>query len=418
MYRIRGKKRITGELCVGGAKNAVLPILAAMCLNESEVEINNCPRIADTFISLEILKDIGCRVSFVGNTLKVNASGELNYKIPDDCVTKMRSSILFMGSMLARSGKVSIALPGGCEIGARAIDMHISGLRDMGATIKVEGNRLVCEASGLKGAEIRMHTVSVGATENLMIAASKAEGETILKNAAREPEIVDLAKFLNSLGAKIYGAGTPTIVINGVKKLHQHRPHNIMPDRIVAGTYLTAAAITAGEVKLTCANTQDMIPILTGLKEMGCRILTTDSTIALKAPERLLSLSNLITEAHPGFPTDMQAQFVAALSTANGKSTVHETIFEKRFSHAEELRKMGAEIAYENRVFTVYGKKSLHGAEVNAHDLRCGAALIIAALAAEGETIVNNSHFVERGYEHIEKDLFALGADIRLETSL
>ncbi|MCL2216534.1 MAG: UDP-N-acetylglucosamine 1-carboxyvinyltransferase [Defluviitaleaceae bacterium] len=418
-YRIRGQNRIEGELCVSGAKNAVLPILAALCLNESEVVIHNCPRIADTFVSIEILRDIGCKVSFVGNTLTVDASGDLKHNIPDDCVTKMRSSILFMGAMLARNGRVNLALPGGCKLGARAIDMHISGLESMGAIIKAEGNRLYCEAPMLKGEEIEMHTVSVGATENLMIAAAKAKGETVLKNAAQEPEIVDLARFLNGLGADIRGAGTSTIVINGVKRLCPRDSHRIMPDRIVAGTYLVAAAITAGEIKLTGACPRDMLAVISGLKKMGCRVLTTDSTIALQAPGRLLALPRLVTEAHPGFPTDMQAQFVAALSVADGRSTLRETIFEKRFSHAEELRKMGADIVLSDnkQFFTVYGKKTLYGTTVEAHDLRCGAALVLAALAAEGETIVTQAQHVERGYEHIEKDLAALSANIRVESS-
>ncbi|MCL2841565.1 MAG: UDP-N-acetylglucosamine 1-carboxyvinyltransferase [Defluviitaleaceae bacterium] len=417
-YRICGRNPIEGELCVSGAKNAVLPILAALCLNEREVTIHNCPRIADTFVSIEILKGIGCKVNFVGNTLQVDTSGKLNCDIHDDNAAKMRSSILFMGALLARSGCVNLALPGGCKLGARAIDMHIDGLRAMGATIKIEGNRLYCEAPELKGAKFKMHTVSVGTTENLMIAAVKAKGETILENAAQEPEIVDLANFLNNQGADIRGAGKSTIVIHGVNKLRAGTSHKIMPDRIVAGTYLVAAAMTAGEVKLLGANPWDMIPITSYLKETGCRILTTSSTIALKAPKRLLSLPSLTTEAHPGFPTDMQAQFVAALSIANGKSTVRETIFERRFSHAEELRKMGADIALtdNNRVFTINGKKLLHGAPVHAHDLRCGAALILAALAAEGETVVTGAEYVQRGYEHIEKDLSTLGADIHLES--
>ena len=418
-YRIQGgNTRIFGELKVGGAKNAVLPIIAAMCLNESESVIHNCPRIADTFVSLEILDCMGYKTEFVGNTLKVGASTGLDCNIPDECINKMRSSILFMGAMLARCGKIDIALPGGCELGNRAIDLHISGLRAMGANIHLENGKLYCTADKLKGTKISLHTASVGATENLMIAAVKAEGETIIENAAREPEIVDLARFLKGIGAKIRGEGTSTIIISGVEHLHQFKPHHIMPDRIVAGTYLVAAAITGGELTLTDTNPIDMLPIITPLAKMDCEIRIRDNSISLSAPPRLQPLPHLMTKIHPGFPTDMQPQFVAALTIAEGQSIVTETIFDKRHQHAYELNKMGAEISLspDNQVFTINGVNRLCGTTVAAKDLRGGAALILAALAAEGETIVQNAEYVERGYEHIEKDLCKLGADITFET--
>ncbi|MCL2388555.1 MAG: UDP-N-acetylglucosamine 1-carboxyvinyltransferase, partial [Defluviitaleaceae bacterium] len=341
-YRIHGQKRLEGELFIGGAKNAVLPILAAVCLNESETVIHNCPRISDTFVSNEILKGIGCGIEFAGNTLKISSNGELKHDIPAECVKEMRSSILFMGAMLARMGRVNISLPGGCNLGERAIDLHIEGLEAMGAKITQENDMLVCEApTGLKGAQIKLDFASVGATENLMIAATKAKGETIIKNAAREPEITDLAEFLKKLGADIKGAGTSTIVINGTKQLCKNVTHEIIPDRIVAGTYLVAAAMTEGEIKLSNIRPLDLTPFTTKLSDMGCIIRANHNEVILRAPKRLRALPRLVTKVHPGFPTDMQAQFVAALTIADSRSEITETIFEGRYSHAAELRKMG-----------------------------------------------------------------------------
>ena len=415
-YRIQGETRLTGEIKVGGAKNAVLPILSAVCLNESETIIHNCPRIADTFVSVDILQSIGCYVKFVGNTLTVDSSKISTYKIPDDSVKKMRSSILFMGAILGRNNYVELALPGGCNLGERAIDLHIEGLRAMGANIRQENGRLICEAKRLKGAKIHLHTASVGATENLMIAATRAKGETIIDNAAKEPEIIDLACFLNGMGGDVRGAGTGTIVINGAKKL-KSTSHYIMPDRIVAGTYMVAAAMTEGELRLTNIRTEDLIPVITRLQGMGCHIKTTESELRLIAPRRLKAVPRIVTEVHPGFPTDMQAQFVAALATAEGTSVVTETIFESRFLHAQELNAMGAEIdlSPDHRTFTICGQKQLYGATVASHDLRGGAALVLAGLAACGETIVQGAEYVERGYENIVADLSKLGADIVLE---
>ena len=414
-FRIRGKNRIVGELRIGGAKNAVLPMLAATCLNESE--INNCPPIADTLESVKILESIGCKVEFKGTTLKVDSSGPLSPDIPDESVGKMRSSILFMGAMLGRCGKVNIALPGGCKLGTRAIDLHIYGLQKMGAKICLQNDKLYCEAGELKGAVIHLHTPSVGATQNLMLAAVKATGETVIQNAAREPEIIDLANFLSGMGAKIRGAGTGTVTINGVKKLRRGKPYSVMPDRIVAGTYLTAAAITGGLVTLHGVRPRDLAPVTDALTKMGCAIHCGKNCITLAGPPRLKALPHLVTEVHPGFPTDMQAQFVAALAVAQGTSTVTETIFESRHAHADELNRMGAgiNVSADSRTFTIHGKNGLHGTTVEAKDLRGGAALILAGLAAEGETVVLGAEYVQRGYANIEKDLAGLGADIVLE---
>ncbi|MCL1883830.1 MAG: UDP-N-acetylglucosamine 1-carboxyvinyltransferase [Defluviitaleaceae bacterium] len=417
-YRIQGGNRLGGELAVGGAKNAALPILSAVCLNESETVIHNCPRISDIFESVKILKRIGYRADFCGNTLTISPNGDVNHEIPDDCVKKMRSSILFMGALLGHVGRVNLAMPGGCNLGERAINLHIEGLKAMGAKIRQEGDRLFCETDGLRGAKIELDFPSVGATENLMIAAAKAKGETIIKNAAREPEITDLAEFLKKMGVEIRGAGTSIIVINGAKKINQAVEHKIIPDRIVAGTYLLAAAMTSGDVKLTNVRNADLLSITKRLKEMGAKIRTKGSTISINAPEQILSIPRLETNVHPGFPTDMQAQFVAALSISSGQSELTETIFEGRFSHVSELRKMGAKIhlTADKRTFIINGVNRLSGAVTDAHDLRCGAALLLAALSAEGESIVKNAEFVERGYENIQADLATLGAEISLET--
>ncbi|MCL2225006.1 MAG: UDP-N-acetylglucosamine 1-carboxyvinyltransferase [Defluviitaleaceae bacterium] len=420
-YRICGGKRISGELAIGGAKNAVLPILAAACLNKSETTIHNCPRISDAFDTIKILEGIGFGVEFLGNTLKIHPAKELSHEVPDECATKMRSSILFMGALLGQTGKVNLALPGGCNLGERAIDLHIKGLEAMGAKIHQEGNKLFCETEkqGLCGTKIKLDTASVGATENLLIAATKAKGETVIENAAREPEVVDLAQFLKKMGAKIRGAGTGTIAISGTGgEFNKEITHEIIPDRIVAGTYLVAAAMTGGYVRLTNVRPFDLAPFTMYLSEMGCTLRASHDTVILHAPQRLRPAGRIVTKVHPGFPTDMQAQFAAALSIAEKRSEITETIFEGRSSHVQELRKMGANIhlTADKQTFVIDGVRRLHGATVAAHDLRCGAALILAALAADGETIVQNAEFVERGYESIENDLTALGADIRPET--
>ncbi|MCL2571149.1 MAG: UDP-N-acetylglucosamine 1-carboxyvinyltransferase [Defluviitaleaceae bacterium] len=423
-YRIQGGNRVAGELSVGGAKNSILPILAAVCLNKGESIIHNCPRIADTFLSIEILKHIGCRVVFSGNTLWINASGINEINIPNDYVKEMRSSILFMGAMLGRTGQVNIANPGGCDLGERSIGYHLDGLTAMGATIKHIDGTMHCTGS-LKGANIYLQSASVGATENLMLAATLAKGPTTITNAAKEPEIVDLARFLKSMGADIRGAGTSKITVEGTSNL-ESATHEVMPDRIVAGTYLTAAAMTRGDINVTDISPKDLIVVTAKLTQMGCKISYGPTSIRLKAPERLKALEYLETSEHPGFPTDMQSQLVAALSIADGHSTVKERIFDNRHSHAVGLRLMGADVKTQQVIigtdpkkeitlFDIHGKPELEGATVEAKDLRCGAALVLAGLAAGGETIVQNAKYVERGYENIEKALTEVGADIQLE---
>jgi UDP-N-acetylglucosamine 1-carboxyvinyltransferase len=415
-YRVRGGNRIRGALDVGGGKNAALPILAALVLSEGESVIYNCPHIADIDVSIEILRHLGCRVDFTHNTLTVSVQGITSAEIPSALACKMRSSVLFMGAMLGRLREVTICNPGGCNIGPRPIDLHLQGLRDLGAVIEDDGICMYGKAGALKGTLIFLKEISVGATENLMLAAVLAEGETLLVNAAREPEIVDLAKFLNGMGAIIHGAGTSAIRVTGVKKLHG-TTHRIMPDRIVTGTYLTAAAATGGDLTLNGVNPRDIKPVLAHLRAMGCVITERPASLYLRAPRRLTAVPYLLTEAHPGFPTDMQSPFVAALTTAKGTSVVEERIFESRAAHIAELIRMGADItpSSDGRVFVVKGRPRLQGTCVESADLRGGAALILAGLAAEGETTVLDKGFIARGYEGLTGALRSVGADIYLE---
>lgn len=413
-YHVTGGKPLRGTIRPGGAKNAVLPILAATVLNGGTSVIHNCPGISDTHLTVEILRALGCRVTLDGGTITVDSSGINNHNVPIDLVKRMRSSIIFMGSMLGRFGEVTISAPGGCELGVRSIDFHIRSMRQMGAVITDEEGVLVCSASGLTGQRVTFDTPSVGATENVMLAAVLAKGETIISNAAREPEITDLQDFLVSMGANVRGAGTGRIIVNGVKKLHDVE-HTIIPDRIVAGTYLTAAAITGGEIILTDIIPEHIYPIYSRLAETGCHFKDENKQIHLRAPKRLKSLDRLTTLPHPGFPTDMQPQFTALLCLSHGSCVINETIFEARNKHIEELRRMGADITLlrSSPAMLIRGVKSLTGAKVEAKDLRGGAGLILAGLAAEGTTVIQNSVHVERGYDKIEDALSLLGADIR-----
>jgi len=414
-YRIRGGNRLCGLLDVGGAKNAALPILAALVLSEGESVIHNCPQIADIELSVEILRHLGCRAELKGNTLTVHVPAITNTTLPTELVARMRSSILFMGAMLGGCGEVTMAGPGGCQIGPRPIDLHMKGLRKLGAVINEDEDMMHARApEGLHGTRIYLREISVGATENIMLAAVKATGETTIVNAAREPEIVDLARFLNAMGAAVQGAGTSTIRIVGVKKL-RGTTYRIMPDRIVAGTYLLAAAATGGDLTLQQVNNADIKPIVAPLLAMGCSIKERPAVIRLRAP-RVLKGLHLTTEAHPGFPTDMQALFVAALCLAKGTSIVEERIFESRSAHVAELIRMGAHITLttDERTFIIKGRAHLHGAQTTSRDLRGGAALVLAGLAAEGVTTVTDAGYIQRGYEKLTEALNSVGADIVL----
>jgi len=412
-YHVRGGNRLAGALCINGGKNAVLPILAATVLNGGTSVIHNCPMISDTIVSIKMLEAIGCKVTIENSTVTVDSASASSYELPKDLAKEMRSSIIFLGGTLGRFAKAKISHPGGCNLGVRPIDLHKKALKALGTEVIEEHGLITCTAERLIGTTINLDFPSVGATENIMLAASKSEGATVITNAAQEPEIADLAGFLNSMGADVRGAGTREVVITGVSRLHDAE-YRVMPDRIVAGTYLVAAAITGGEIELTDIITDHLEPVLSKLEETGCIIRKARASIRLTAPKKLQPIAQMRTLPHPGFPTDMQPQMMALLSLAAGTSVITETVFEARTKHISELMRMGADIilSADGRTSVVKGVNHLEGTSVEAHDLRGGAALILAGLAAEGKTVITNSIHVQRGYEKIEYDLALLGAEI------
>ena len=410
--RIEGEKRINGEISVQGAKNSALPLLSACVLSKGEVTLHSCPRLSDVFAACRILSCLGCSCSFEGNTVTVNSSCISKSYVPDGLMREMRSSIVFLGAILGRLGKCSLSFPGGCELGPRPIDMHISALKQMGVIIKEEYGVLDCTCpKGLKGAKINLSFPSVGATENIMLAACLAKGDTVIYNAAREPEISDLAGFLNACGARISGHGGSVIYITGVRELHGCE-YSVMPDRIVACTLLGAAAVTGGDISLKNCRPQDIDSVLPIFEQMGCGVFVYDDNIYLTAKKNLRAVKTIRTMPYPGFPTDAQAIVMAALTKAQGTSVIVENIFENRYRHVDELVRMGADIKVEGKVAVVEGVKKLFGANVIATDLRGGAALVLAALAADGETVLSNIKLIDRGYEDIEKQLNSVGAKI------
>ncbi|MCR4430058.1 MAG: UDP-N-acetylglucosamine 1-carboxyvinyltransferase [Tepidanaerobacteraceae bacterium] len=413
-YIITGGRSLCGEISVQGSKNSSLPILASTLLNAGKNAIKDVPDLRDIKVMTDILNNLGAKATKKGNLLEVDSSGVDNWEVPEDMMREMRSSIVLMGALLGRFKKVRVSYPGGCEIGPRPIDLHLKGLALMGVVLKEKHGFIYAEAPVLKGADIHLDFPSVGATENLMMAGVLAEGKTIIRNAAKEPEIVDLQNFLNRMGAQIKGAGTDTIKINGCAscELKAVDDYTVIPDRIAAGTYLVAAAITRGQVTLKNVVREHMEPILAKLREMGCKLECGEDYIYLKADTDLKSLDSLRTLPYPGFPTDMQAPMMALLSTAEGTSILTETVFENRFKHAEELRRMGANITINGNTAIIKGVRKLTGAMVEAKDLRAGAALVVAALAAEGKTTVIGSGHVERGYEKLEENLLSIGAEI------
>lgn len=411
---IEGGRKISGELCVQGAKNAVLPILAAAVMADGVSIIKNCPCLRDVDKTALVLERLGCKVKRDGSTVMVDTTGMSDCKICEDLMREMRSSIIFLGAILSRCKRAVVSMPGGCPIGLRPIDLHLKALREMGVDIQEEHGYIKCTAQKICGSNIHLDFPSVGATENAMLAAVYAEGTTVITNAAREPEIADLGKFLISMGARIVGAGSGTIVIKGVEKLHSSE-YTIMPDRIVAATYLAASAVTGGEMCLTNVNPHDMGAMLYVLKEMGVKLKCERNRIIQAAPERLKSVHTVRTMPYPGFPTDIQSPFMTMAAVAKGTSVFIETIFENRFQHVDELTRMGADIKVEGRSAVVRGVRELQGANVVARELRGGAALVIAALAANGMTTVSGVEFIDRGYENIEKNLAQCGAKIKRE---
>ena len=409
---VRGGRRISGQWRVDGAKNAALPILAACVLTEDEVCLKGMPDITDVHRMADILGMLGCGVKREGRDMVISGRSMCCSEMPDGLSKQIRSSIFMLGPILSRFRQATVTYPGGCEIGMRPIDLHLAGLRALGVVIREEGGVIHCDGSSMHAGEVHLDYPSVGATENVMMASVCLRGETVIHNAAREPEIADLAAFMNSMGARVRGAGSATITVDGVERLHgtQYAP---MPDRIVAGTLLAAAAITGGEVHLTNAPVDAMHAINAKLREMGCEMAETADEIRLKAPARLRAFPMLQTQPHPGFPTDMQVQMLALLTVAQGTGVIVENVFENRFTHAGEMNRMGARILCAGRTAVVHGVRQLTGAQVTARDLRGGAALVLCGLAAQGETCVDNAALIDRGYERLENQLCALGADVR-----
>ena len=407
---VRGGQPLHGEVTIQGAKNSVLPILAATVLTGDRVVLRGCPRLRDVDASIRILQSLGCRAQWEGDALTVDTAALNRSEISDILMREMRSSAIFLGAVLARLGRADISYPGGCELGPRPIDLHLSGLRDLGADIREEGGILHCTASRLAGRELMLSLPSVGATENLMLAACGAEGTTVISNAAREPEIVDLQDFLNACGAEVSGAGSTSVTIRGGKPLHGCE-FRCMPDRIVAATYLCACASAGGEVYLRGARERHLATVADALRQAGCTVAGDGEGIACRCRRRLRAVRPVRTAPYPGFPTDAQAVLMAAMLKSRGTTVFEENIFENRYRHVDELTRMGAEIRVAGRVAVVTGVERLSGAAVRCTDLRGGAALCVAALAADGETRIFETAHIDRGYEDIVRDLRALGAD-------
>lgn len=410
-FIINGGHSLFGELEVASAKNAVLPIISACVLADDEVTIEKLPMISDVEKMLEILTLMGASVRLYGDNAVIDTSLLNNLEIPSHLAKEIRSSIFMLGPLLAKYKKARVAYPGGCDIGSRPIDLHLSGLRDLGVEIIEEHGFIECDAQNMHPGVVHFDFPSVGATENIMMSAVLLSGQTTILNAAKEPEIVDLADFINAMGGKIRGAGTSTIVIEGVENL-KGVCYTPIPDRIITGTYLIAAAMTKGEIKLTNTNYQDVYALLNKLRNAGCKIDYDQSSIYLKLTKRPIACASIETQPYPGFPTDLQAQMLALQTISDGISVVTENLFETRFKHVPELLKMGAKVTTKDRMAIIRGVSELYGAEVVAQDLRGGAGLVLAGLAAKGKTVVQNTMFVDRGYDKFEEKLAMLGADI------
>jgi len=409
-FKITGGAPLKGEVKISGAKNAVLPILAATLLADGISIIENAPKLKDVKTMLELLKKMGAKID-TNAKIKIDAKNIKNFSADYELVKTMRASILVLGPLLARFGRAHVSLPGGCAIGARPVNLHIAGLEAMGAEINLDDGYIEARAKKLKGAHILFDTVTVTGTQNLLMAASLAEGETILENAAREPEVKDLADMLNKMGAKIKGAGSSTIHISGVSALNAVE-HKVIADRIETGTFLVAGAITNGKVKTTNTNPELLEAVLLKLEEAGAKITSGDDWIELDARHNNLQAVDFTTLPHPGFPTDMQSQLMALNTVARGVATIHETIFENRFMHVPELQRMGANIKLQGSTAIITGVKSLTGARVMATDLRASAGLVLAALSAEGESIIDRIYHIDRGYDNIAEKLNTLGARV------
>ena len=417
VWSVRGGRPLEGRAAVQGAKNAVLPIMAACLLGGGVTRLGNCPALRDVEASTEILRRLGCGVMQKGREILIDSSGMTENHIPHELMLRMRSSVMYLGAILARCGEARLSAPGGCELGARPIDLHLKALRALGAEVETAGGEVVCRAARLRGAHVNLDFPSVGATENVMLAACAAEGTTRVTNAAREPEIEDLQRFLNAKGARIRGAGTSEIVIEGFRP-REFTSYRVMPDRIAAASWLCAAAAAGGDVLLERICPAHLETVTDCLRAMGCEIETGADFVRLRRRGALRACRPVVTRPYPGFPTDAQALLMAAALKAEGTTVFVENIFENRFRHIPELRRLGAEISTEGRVAIVTGVPALTGAAVEAEDLRGGAALVIAGLSAAGETRVEDPGHIERGYDDLAGTLRSLGAEIRREAAL
>ena len=408
---VEGGRKLSGEISVQGAKNSVLPILAATLLSGDTCRIRHCPRLQDVETTTEILHHLGCRVWWEGEDLLVDTAQLCRWDIPDRLMRRMRSSVIFLGAILSRCGRAEISYPGGCELGPRPIDLHLSALRGMGAELKEQGGTLYCRGEEMHGTEIMLALPSVGATENAILAACGAKGTTTINNAAREPEIVDLQHFLRAMGAEIHGAGSSTVTVEGERRLHGC-DHRVIADRIVASTYLACAAGAGGDICLKDVDCRHLATVISALRQAGCKVTWDKSSVRLESSGRLRGISQVRTAPYPGFPTDAQAVLMAALVRSRGTTVFVENMFENRYRHVSELRRMGADIRTEGRVAVVCGVENLRGARVFATDLRGGAALVVTGLQSEELTTVGDIHHIRRGYADIVGDLSRLGANI------
>lgn len=411
-YIIEGGHPLDGSVRIHGAKNSVLPILAACLLAPGECVIHNCPELSDVAASLDILRHLGCRAERQGDAVVVDASAPTGWDVPDALMREMRSSVIFLGAILGRMGRAELCAPGGCELGPRPIDLHLGAIRGLGGRITEDGGGLRAEGA-LRGADLVLSLPSVGATENAMLAAVCAAGTTTITNAAREPEIVDLQRFLNAMGARVSGAGSPMITIQGGAPLHPAE-HTVMGDRIAAATYLCAVGAAGGELRLTGVDPADLAAVCCCLEEAGCRLHTDGEGLSIAASGRMRGIRTVRTAPYPGFPTDAQAILMAALAGGTGTTMIVENMFDSRYRHVDELARMGADIQLAGRVAVVTGSR-LHGTAVRSTDLRGGAALVVAALGAEGVSRVSGLSHIRRGYQGLDDSLSALGADIRTQ---
>lgn len=411
-FVIHGGNRLSGSIRVQGAKNSVLPLLAATLLTSETCVIHNCPQLSDVDISIEILRHLGCAVTYEDGTVTVDAANITRSDVPENLMRQMRSSIVFLGGILSRTRNAKMSAPGGCELGNRPIDLHLCSLRKLSVAVDEAGGYINCSVSRPKGCRINLSFPSVGATENIILASALASGRTVIHNAAREPEIEDLASLINKMGGKVYGAGESTVTVDGVERLHGCE-HTVIPDRIVTATLMTSSALTRGDIELNGVVFEHITPITTVLEEMGCEIKRYGNSCRVISPERLSAVNRIRTMPYPGFPTDAQAILMAAAGIANGTTVFTENIFDSRYKHVAELNRLGANISTDGRTAVVRGINRYTGARVQSTDLRGGAALVLAGLNGEGETVVSRICHIDRGYEALEQQLRSLGGDIK-----